>query len=61
MTMSIEPRFVSRPINSPIKNLPHIVFDNVLQMDVFHWHGDTGKEKCDAVAAALNGLNHGKD
>lgn len=59
--MSAGPRFVSRQINSTIKNLPHIVFDNVLQMDVFHWHGDTGKEKCDAVAAALNSLNHGKN
>jgi hypothetical protein len=55
------PRFVSRPVNSTLKGLPHIVFDEVLQMDVFHWHGPTGKAKCDAVAAALNALNHGKD
>jgi molybdopterin/thiamine biosynthesis adenylyltransferase len=39
----------------------HITYDNVLQMDVFHWHGDTGKEKCEVVAKALNSLNHGKD
>ena len=55
------PRFVSRPINSTVKHLPHIVYDEVLQMDVFHWHGPTGKEKCDAVAKALNDLNHEKD
>jgi hypothetical protein len=39
----------------------HYVYDDVIQVDVFHWHGPNGKEKCDAVATALNALNHGKD
>lgn len=38
-----------------------LVMDASLQRDVFHWYGDTGQAKCEAVAAALNALGHGKD
>lgn len=37
------------------------VYDEVLQIEVFHWHGATGKAKCDAVAFALSALGHEKD
>lgn len=48
-------RFESRP------QYPHIVYDRQNQGDVFHWYGRMGKAKCDAVAAALNSLNHGTE
>jgi hypothetical protein len=41
--------------------LRHDVVDNQLQMEVFHWYGETGKAKCEAVAAALNALGHERD
>ena len=41
---------------------PFFVYDEVMQIEVFHWHGEaTGKAKCDAVAAALNALGHERD
>lgn len=38
-----------------------IVYDESNQQDVFHWYGPTGQAKCEAVAAALNALGHGKE
>lgn len=38
-----------------------LVMDASLQQDVFHWYGPTGQAKCEAVAAALNAIGHGKD
>jgi hypothetical protein len=52
-------RYISRKHDS--QHGPYIVYDTVMQITVFHWHGATGKEKCDAVAAALNALGHEKD
>jgi hypothetical protein len=50
-------RFQTR--RSPQARTPlHLVFDTVLQIEVFHWFGDTGKAKCEAVASALNSLGH---
>jgi hypothetical protein len=39
----------------------HYVYDQRLQVDVFHWYGRTGSEKCTAIANALNALNHGDE
>ena len=39
----------------------HRVLDHVMQIEVFHWYGPTGAEKCTAVADALNALKHEKD
>jgi hypothetical protein len=30
------------------------VYDECLQIELFHWHGSEGEAKCLAVAAALN-------
>lgn len=35
------------------------VQDEVHQITVFEWAGRTAKEKCEAVASALESLNHG--
>jgi hypothetical protein len=43
------------------KHSPWRVLDEVMQIEVFHWHGDTGEAKCRAVSAALNSLGHEKD
>ena len=49
-------------VDNRLKNAhKHFVADNVMQIEVFHWYGATGKEKCDAVAKALNDLGHEKD
>lgn len=39
----------------------HYVYDQRLQVDIFHWYGKTGFEKCTAVVNALNALNHGDE
>lgn len=39
----------------------HYVYDEVMQIEVFHWSGSTAKAKADAVAAALESLGHAKD
>lgn len=55
-----EPRFYKQKSNH-IKSELWLVMDRSMQMDVFHWHGRTGKEKCEAVAKALNELDHGEE
>ncbi len=37
------------------------VYDELLQIEVFHWYGPTGEAKSKAVAKALNDLGHEKD
>ncbi|MBY3433066.1 hypothetical protein HFN89_02585 [Rhizobium laguerreae] len=37
------------------------VYDRVLQVEVFHWSGETGETKSNAIAKALNALGHEKD
>lgn len=37
------------------------VYDEVLQIEVFHWYGPTGEAKSNAVAKALNELGHEMD
>lgn len=52
-------RYVYKIGNRGVK--VHYVYDEVVQIEVFHWHGDTGPAKCEAVAKALNDLGHERD
>jgi hypothetical protein len=53
------PRYVYKIGTRPPK--VHFVYDEVMQIEVFHWHGDNGPAKCEAVAKALNDLGHAID
>lgn len=37
------------------------VYDELLQIEVFHWFGASGEAKSNAVAKALNDLGHKED
>ena len=55
------PRFTYHAYQPSERVTRHQVLDHVQQQEVFHWYGDTGREKCEAVVAALNALGHEKD
>jgi hypothetical protein len=51
------PRFrVSAGRHRPGQAVPWMVHDDLLQITVFHWYGDSGERKARAVAEALEQL-----
>jgi hypothetical protein len=53
------PRFVVRDVTGNDITESWLVIDSVLEVDVFHWYGRTGRSKCEAVCAALNSVDDG--
>lgn len=56
MTGEAKPRYTYKVGNR--KPVVHFVYDERMQIEVFHWYGDNGPAKCEAVAKALNDLGH---
>jgi hypothetical protein len=54
-----QPRFTVKQ-HHPVCT-PWVVYDELLQIEVFHWFGTSGEAKSNAVAKALNDLGHEKD